>query len=77
MRMANDPSDRGFKNILIRPGENPQEFEKLKADLFSEYKPSRRSEEKILSSIASALWRMQRLQRLRLSNKSAGGVEKA
>jgi hypothetical protein len=52
--MTTNSSDGCVKNILIRPGQDQQPYEKLKAGLFSEWKLSRRSEEKIVNSIALA-----------------------
>jgi hypothetical protein len=45
-----------FSEILILPGEDPQEFEKLKNELFAEYKPSGVSEERVMMAIARAFW---------------------
>jgi len=50
-----------FSEILILPGEDPKEFEKLKNALFAEYKPSGVSEEKTMTSIAVAHWQERRL----------------
>jgi hypothetical protein len=58
-----------MSNIHFLPDEDPQEYEKLKAGLITEYKPLGRSEEKIISAIAKALWRVRRVQRSRLNKK--------
>lgn len=50
-----------FSEILILPGEDPQEFEKLKNELFAEYKPSGISEERVMMAITRALWQERRL----------------
>jgi predicted XRE-type DNA-binding protein len=50
-----------FSEMLILPGEDPAEFERLKSELFDEYKPSGISEERTVLSIAKALWQEQRL----------------
>ena len=50
-----------FSEILILPGEDPQEFEKLKNELFAEYKPSGISEERVMMAIARAFWQERRL----------------
>ena len=50
-----------FSEILILPGEDPQDFEKLKNELFAEYKPSGVSEERVMMAIARAFWQEQRL----------------
>jgi hypothetical protein len=50
-----------FSEILILPGEDPQEFEKLKNALFAEYKPSGISEERVMMAIARAFWQERRL----------------
>jgi hypothetical protein len=50
-----------FSEILILPGEDPQEFEKLKNELFAEYKPSGVSEERVMMAIARAFWQERRL----------------
>ena len=50
-----------FSEILILPGEDPQDFEKLKNELFAEYKPSGISEERVMMAIARAFWQERRL----------------
>ena len=50
-----------FSEILILPGEDPQDFEKLKNELFAEYKPSGVSEERVMLAIARAFWQERRL----------------
>jgi hypothetical protein len=50
-----------FSKLHFLPGEDPQEFEDLKARLFAEYKPSGGSEEETLESIAEVIWRERRL----------------
>ena len=50
-----------FSEILILPGEDPKEFEKLKNALFAEYNPSGVSEEKTMTAIAVAHWQERRL----------------
>ena len=50
-----------LSEILILPGEDVQEFEKLKNALFEEYKPSGASEERIIVAIAKAFWQERRL----------------
>jgi hypothetical protein len=50
-----------FSEILILPGEDPQDFENLKNGLFAEYKPSGISEERVMMAIARALWQERRL----------------
>ena len=50
-----------FSEILILPGEDVQDFERLKNDLFAEYKPSGVSEERVLIAVAKALWQERRL----------------
>lgn len=50
-----------FSKMHFLPGEDPQEFEDLKARLFAEYKPSGGSEEETLESIAEVMWRERRL----------------
>jgi hypothetical protein len=51
-----------FSEILILPGEDPQDYEKLKARLFAEYKVSGCSEEEIMTSIAIAFWQQRRIR---------------
>lgn len=50
-----------FSKLQFLPGEDPQEFEDLKASLFAEYKPSGASETETLGSIADLMWRERRL----------------
>ena len=50
-----------FSKINFLPGEDPQEFENLKASLFAEYNATGRSEEEVLESIASVMWKQRRL----------------
>ena len=71
-----------FSEILILPGEDPKEFEKLKNALFAEYKPSGVSEEKTMTAIAVAHWQERRLplyqyaQFLRARKSGFGRFEK-
>jgi hypothetical protein len=70
-----------FSEILILPGEDPQDFENLKNGLFAEYKPSGISEERLMMAIARALWQERRLAlyqhvqhaRIRKSSPDDGG----
>ena len=50
-----------FSEVLILPGEDPAAFEKLKQRLFAEYNVSGCSEESTMTSIAKAMWQLQRL----------------
>jgi hypothetical protein len=50
-----------YREILILPGENPAAFEELKQTLFAEHNVSGRSEETTMTSIAKAIWQLQRL----------------
>jgi hypothetical protein len=50
-----------FSEVVILPGEDPQDFEKLKTELFEEYKPSGVSEERLIVALAKALWQQRRL----------------
>jgi hypothetical protein len=50
-----------FSEVLILPGEDPAAFEELKRRLFAEYNVSGCSEEKTMTSIAKAMWQLQRL----------------
>jgi hypothetical protein len=52
-------SDSG---IQFLPGENPQDYAKLKAGLFAEFKPCGRSQEKLMESVTKALWKLKRAQ---------------
>jgi hypothetical protein len=52
--------------IIYLPGENPQDYAKLKADLFAQFKPCGCSEEKLVTSVSKALWKLKRVQRLSL-----------
>jgi hypothetical protein len=69
-----------FSKILFLPGEDPQEYEKLKAALFAEYKPSGVSEERIMTAIANTFWQEERselyeyVQVLRARKSGSGGV---
>jgi hypothetical protein len=79
--LPNSLKHGAFSEILILPGEDPQDFEKLKNDLFAEYKPSGISEERVLIALAKALWQERRLalyhhvqyaRAAKLSNKERG-----
>jgi hypothetical protein len=59
--MPNALKHGAFSEILILPGEDPQDFEKLKNELFAEYKPSGISEERVMMAITRALWQERRL----------------
>ncbi len=50
-----------FSKINFLPGEDPQEFENLKASLFAEYNATGKSEEEVLESIAAVMWKERRL----------------
>jgi hypothetical protein len=50
-----------YSELVILPGEDPAAFETLKRSLFDEYKPSGPSEESTMTSIAKAMWQLQRL----------------
>jgi hypothetical protein len=50
-----------FNEILILPGEDPAAFDELKRSLFAEYNVSGCSEESTMTSIAKAMWQLQRL----------------
>jgi hypothetical protein len=50
-----------FSEVLILPGEDSAAFEELKRRLFAEYNVSGCSEEKTMTSIAKAIWQLQRL----------------
>jgi hypothetical protein len=52
-----------FRGINFLPGEDPQDYMKLKAALFAEHKPRGRSQEKLVKSVAKALWKIGRAQR--------------
>ena len=48
-----------MSGINFLPGEDPQDYVKLKADLFAQLKPCGRSEEKLVTSVSKALWKLQ------------------
>lgn len=48
------------RSVHLLPGEDPQEYAKLKSDLFAEFKPSNSREEKIMSIVVKGLWLMRR-----------------
>lgn len=50
-----------FSEVLILPGEDPAAYEKLKKSLFADYNVSGCSEESTMTSIAKAMWQLQRL----------------
>jgi hypothetical protein len=50
-----------FSEVLILPGEDPAAFEELKRSLFAEYNVSGCSKESTMTSIAKAMWQLQRL----------------
>jgi hypothetical protein len=52
-----------FSKVNFMPGEDPQDYVTLKADLFAEYKPCGRSQEKLVTSVSKALWKLKRVQR--------------
>ena len=49
-----------FSKILILPGEDPAEFEKLRNGLILEYRPSGESERETIDEIARAMWQARR-----------------
>ena len=61
----NSPSNAlkhgAFSEVLILPGEDPAAFKELKRRLFAEYNVSGYSEESTMTSIAKAMWQLQRL----------------
>jgi hypothetical protein len=59
----NAPKRGASSKIVFLPGENPQEYEKLKADLFMQYQPSGRWQERIMITVAKGLWLMRRWNR--------------
>jgi hypothetical protein len=50
-----------YSAIGLLPTEDPAEFEKLKQEIFDEYKPVGRSEEVIVNEIADLQWRLEHL----------------
>ena len=65
-----------FSNMLFLPGEDPAEFEKLRADLIFELHISGASEEAVVDAIAKTIWQERRkdlYQRLQIE----GVVKKA
>jgi hypothetical protein len=57
--------------INFLPGEDPQDYAKLKAGLFAEHEPCGRSQEKLMESVTKALWKLRRAQRLGLHRELA------
>ena len=64
-----------FSEILILPGENQEEFDKLKDELFEEYKPSGVSEQRAMMAIAKALWQERRLTLYQYVQRARAGLE--
>jgi hypothetical protein len=52
-----------FAAMTIIPGEDPEEFEKLHADLIEEWIPAGATEEDSVLTIAKGVWRKRRLQK--------------
>jgi hypothetical protein len=52
-----------FSQQAVLPGEDPEEFEALHADLVAEWLPMGPTEEEAVLSIAHAMWRKRRLQK--------------
>lgn len=53
-----------FSQQVVIPGEDPEEFEALRAALVAEWLPTGPTEEEAVLSIAHAMWRKRRLQKL-------------
>ncbi len=58
--------------VNFLPSEDPQDYVKLKSRLFAEFKPCGRSQEKLMKSVAKAIWKLQRAQRQRLKLELPG-----
>lgn len=58
------------------PSEDPQDYVKLKSRLFAEFKPFGRSQEKLMKSVAKAIWKLQRVQRLGLHRELVSDMAK-
>jgi hypothetical protein len=54
-----------FSQQAVLPGEDPEEFLALCADLVAEWSPTGRTEEDAVLSIADAMWRKRRLRNFR------------
>jgi hypothetical protein len=50
-----------FSKILILPGEDPEDYNKLESGLFAEYQPSGCSEEETIREIARSFWQERRM----------------
>jgi hypothetical protein len=61
-RSKNALKHGAFSRELILPGESKKEYERLLADLETEYSPSGPSEIYLVNHLASLLWRERRLQ---------------
>lgn len=62
--------------INFLPDENPLDYAALKADLFVRFKPLGRSEEKLVTAISKAAWKLQRVQRSNLDRGLASDTQK-
>jgi hypothetical protein len=64
-----------ISEINFLPDERPQDYVKLKAALFAEFKPCGPSEEKIVTSVAKVVWKLKRAQRSRPNHGLAGDTQ--
>jgi hypothetical protein len=62
-KLPNATTHAIFSQQVVVPGEDPEEFEALRADLVAEWSPTGPTEEEAVFSIAHAMWRKRRLQK--------------
>lgn len=75
LRKSNQLSRRGgrgnglkhgaFSSIQLLPWESPDDFEKLRQELFDEHKPEGASQEDAVETILHCIWRKRRVRQLR------------
>jgi hypothetical protein len=66
-----------FAAVMIAPGEDPKEFEELRADLIREWEPDGKTETETVLGLASDHWRKRRVQKFRQAElyKNLGNPE--
>src|SRR5262249_339192 len=67
-----------FSEITILPGEDPQEFERLRRDLIQEWSPSGPAEHDTVLTLAKCMWRKRRIRHLKpaFSSEDANKLSK-
>src|SRR6266581_1483124 len=60
--LPNATKHGAFSKIALFPGEDPEEFQRLRSACMDEYKPNGPSEEDAVATIITCMWRKRRVQ---------------